>query len=143
MAKPTSPRWSNAAAGSLSSRVIRPGIRPASWLASIGICAACLPLRRSITFDRGTEFAAFATLRNRLGITSYFCLPSAPWQKGGVENCNGRIRRFLPSDTDIALLSDKEIQAVADRLNTTPRKCLGYRTPHEVLGEQITLLKAG
>nr|WP_255254898.1 IS30 family transposase [Novosphingobium sp. Chol11] len=43
------------------------------------------PLRRSITFDRGTEFAAFATLRNRLGITSYFCLPSAPWQKGGVE----------------------------------------------------------
>ena len=54
------------------------------------------PLRRSITFDRGTEFAGFATLRNRLGITSYFCLPSAPWQKGGVENCNGRIRRFLP-----------------------------------------------
>ena len=101
------------------------------------------PLRRSITFDRGSEFAAFATLRNRLGITSYFCLPSAPWQKGGVENCNGRIRRFLPSNTDIALLSDKEIQAVADRLNSTPRKCLGYRTPHEVLGEQIALLKAG
>ena len=56
-------------------------------------------LRRSITFDRGTEFAAFATLLNRLGITSYFCLPSTPWQKGGVENCNGRIRRFLPSNT--------------------------------------------
>ncbi|WP_313326747.1 IS30 family transposase [Sphingobium yanoikuyae] len=100
-------------------------------------------LRRSITFDRGTEFAAFATLRNRLGITSYFCLPSAPWQKGGVENCNGRIRRFLPSNTDLALLSDKEIQAVADRLNSTPRKCLGYRTPQEVLGEQIAILKAG
>ena len=97
-------------------------------------------LRQSITFDRGTDFS---TLRNRLGVTSYFCLPSAPWQKGGVENCNGRIRRFLPSDTDIALLSDREIQAVADRLNSTPRKCLGYRTPHEVLGEQIALLQAG
>jgi len=99
------------------------------------------PLRRSITFDRGTEFAAFATLRNRLGITSYFCLPSAPWQKGGVKNCHGRIRRFLPSDTDLALLSGNEIQAVADCLNSTPRKYLGYRTPHEVLGEQIAVLK--
>nr|WP_087575747.1 IS30 family transposase [Sphingomonas sp. CDS-1] len=100
-------------------------------------------LRQSITFDRGTEFAAFATLQERLAMTSYFCLPSAPWQKGGVENSNGRIRRFLPSDTDLALLSDKEIQAVADRINSTPRKCLDYRTPHDVLSEQITLLKAG
>ncbi|ANI79086.1 IS30 family transposase [Sphingobium sp. EP60837] len=100
-------------------------------------------LRQSITFDRGTEFAAFATLQEKLAMTSYFCLPSAPWQKGSVENSNGRIRRFLPSDTDIALLSDKEIQAVVDRLNRTPRKCLGYRTPQEVLGEQIALLKAG
>jgi IS30 family transposase len=99
-------------------------------------------LRQSITFDRGTEFAAFATLQEKLAMTSYFCLPSAPWQKGSVENSNGRIRRFLPSDTDIALLSDKEIQAVVDRLNRTPRKCLGFRTPQEVLGEQIALLKA-
>lgn len=99
-------------------------------------------LRQSITFDRGTEFAAFATLQKKLAMTSYFCLPSAPWQKGSVENSNGRIRRFLPSDTDLALLSDKEIQAVADRINSTPRKCLNYRTPHDVLGEQITLLNA-
>ncbi|WP_422125416.1 IS30 family transposase [Sphingobium arseniciresistens] len=99
-------------------------------------------LRQSITFDRGTEFAAFKTLQEKLDMTSYFCLPSAPWQKGSVENSNGRIRRFLPSETDIALLSDKEIQTVVDRLNRTPRKCLGYRTPQEVLEEQITLLKA-
>lgn len=57
-------------------------------------------LRQSITFDRGTEFAAFLTLREKLGMTSYFCMPSAPWQKGSVENSNGRIRRFLPLDTD-------------------------------------------
>lgn len=94
-------------------------------------------LRRSITFDRGTEFAAFPVLHEGLGMTSYFCKPSAPWQKGSVENSNGRIRRFLPLDTDINQLSDADLTALAYRLNHTPRKCLGYRTPAEVLGEQI------
>jgi IS30 family transposase len=100
-------------------------------------------LRRSVTFDRGTEFAAFAVLKTQLDITSYFCKPSAPWQKGSVENSNGRIRRFLPLDTDIVLTSDQELQAIVDRLNQTPRKCLDYQTPHEVLGAQIALLKTG
>src|SRR3546814_10523525 len=50
-------------------------------------------LRQSITFDPGTEFAAFLILREKLGMASYFCMPSAPWQKGSVENNNGRIRR--------------------------------------------------
>lgn len=100
-------------------------------------------LRRSITFDRGTEFAAFAVLKARLDITSYFCKPSAPWQKGSVENSNGRIRRFLPLDTDIALTSDQALQAIVDRLNQTPRKCLDYQTPQEVLGAQIALLQTG
>lgn len=76
-------------------------------------------------------------------MASYFCMPSAPWQKGSVENNNGRIRRFLPLDTDIALVSDKELQALVDKINNTPRKCLDYRTPYEVLGEQIALLQAG
>src|SRR3546814_8485401 len=53
-------------------------------------------LRQSITFDPGTEFAAFLILREKLGMASYFCMPSAPWQRGSVENNNGRIRRFLP-----------------------------------------------
>jgi IS30 family transposase len=95
-------------------------------------------LRQSITFDRGTEFAAFATLKQSLGVTSYFCKPSAPWQKGSVENSNGRIRRFLPLDTNIAALPDVDLVALTQRLNDTPRKCLGFRTPAEVLREQIT-----
>jgi transposase, IS30 family len=99
-------------------------------------------LRRSITFDRGTEFAAFATLKSSLGMTSYFCKPSAPWQKGSVENSNGRIRRFLSLDTDISRLSESELMAITHRLNTTPRKCLGFRTPAEVLDEQIAALGA-
>lgn len=95
-------------------------------------------LRQSITFDRGTEFAAFATLKQSLGVTSYFCKPSAPWQKSSVENSNGRIRRFLPLDTNIAALPNVDLVALTQRLNDTPRKCLGFRTPAEVLREQIT-----
>lgn len=106
-----------------------------------GICTqlGALPhgLRQTVTFDRGTEFAAFPRLRLQLGMEAYFCEPKSPWQKGGVENLNGRIRRFLPSDTDIAAMDEHDIQIIANRLSGTPRKCLGYRTPHEVLAEQI------
>ena len=72
-------------------------------------------------------------LKQKLGMDSYFCKPQAPWQKGSVENTNGRVRRFLSRDTDIAELPDKALREVCERLNGTPRKCLGYRTPHEVL----------
>lgn len=75
-------------------------------------------------------------------MTSYFCKPSAPWQKGSVENSNGRIRRFLSLDTDIAALPDSDLAAISQRLNNTPRKCLGFRTPAEVIGEQIDALVA-
>jgi transposase, IS30 family len=94
-------------------------------------------LRRTITFDRGTEFSRYAMLKEQLGIENYFCQPSAPWQKGSVENSNGRLRRFLPLSTDIALISDEEIKAIADGMNHTPRKCLGYRSPSEVLADQL------
>jgi len=122
-----------------------PSRQSAGVMAGIDRALKALPpsLRQSITFDRGTEFATFLTLQEKLGMTSYFCMPSAPWQKGSVENSNGRIRRFLPLDTDIALVSDKELQELVDRLNNTPRKCLDYRTPQEVLGEQIAILRAG
>nr|WP_157968818.1 IS30 family transposase [Sphingomonas sp. FARSPH] len=97
-------------------------------------------LRRTITLDRGTEFAGYGRLRESLGMTAYFCQPSAPWQKGSVENSNGRIRRFLPSDTDIAQVPRGELEQLVDRLNRTPRKCLAYRTPGEVLAEQVALV---
>jgi IS30 family transposase len=95
------------------------------------------PMRQSITFDRGTEFAFFATLKRSLEIESYFCKPQAPWQKGTVENTNGRLRRFLPSDTDIASVPPEKLLELSTRLNRIPRKCLGYRTPEDVLAQQI------
>ena len=89
--------------------------------------------RQSVTFDRGTEFARYPLLKSKLGMASYFCKPQAPWQKGSVENTNGRVRRFLSRDTDIAALPEEALLEICDRLNATPRKCLGYRTPKEVL----------
>lgn len=87
--------------------------------------------RQSFTFDRGTEFAAFRALEDGIGARSWFCDPSAPWQKGAVENSNKRIRRFLPSNTDLSHMSQATLNQITRMLNDQPRKCLGYRTPTE------------
>ncbi|KAB2703736.1 IS30 family transposase [Brucella intermedia] len=88
--------------------------------------------RQSFTFDRGTEFAGFRALEDGIGARSWFCDPSAPWQKGAVENTNKRIRRFVPSDTDLTAVSQQHLTYLARHLNDQPRKCLGYKTPTEV-----------
>ncbi len=88
--------------------------------------------RQSFTFDRGTEFAGFRALEDGIGARSWFCDPSAPWQKGAVKNANKRIRRFTPGDTDLAAVSQHDLTHLARHLNDQPRKCLGYRTPAEV-----------
>lgn len=94
-------------------------------------------LRRSLTQDNGPEFFEHHQL-NPMGVDTYFCHPHSPWEKGGIENTNGRIRRYIPRGTDPDTLSDADIDDLADRLNATPRKCLGYQTPAEAL--QIQLL---
>jgi IS30 family transposase len=95
---------------------------------------------RSITFDRGSEFAAFGLLDERLGSEAWFCDPRSPWQKGAVENANGRIRRFLPGERDLATLNPEELAGITRMLNTPPRRCLGYRTPEEAFHEQLAAL---
>jgi len=95
------------------------------------------PARRTVTFDRGTEFAAYAALDRHLALASYFCDPHSPWQKGSVENANGRIRRFLPREAEPEALGRAHLRRLADRLNDTPRRCLGYRTPREVFEEYL------
>lgn len=93
--------------------------------------------RQSITFDRGFEFMSYPLLRQAYGIHSYFCDPRSPWQKGAVENNNGRLRRYLPSNTNIEALPDTELHALCVRMNNTPRKCLNYRTPQEAFSEYL------
>jgi len=89
-------------------------------------------LRQTITFDNGTEFALHHRLSDALGIQTFFCDPHAPWQKGGIENAIGRLRRSLPRKTDLATLTAAQITDLARRYNNTPRKCLDYQTPAEV-----------
>jgi len=90
-------------------------------------------LRRSLTFDNGTEFAR----HYRIGLPTFFCDPHAPWQKGGVENAIGRIRRWLPRKTDLTSLSEHQINAVAQAYNHTPRQCLDFHTPAEVFSRVL------
>jgi len=88
--------------------------------------------RQSITFDRGTEFSAWQRLESGMGAVSWFCDPQAPWQKGTVENTNGRLRKHLPRSTEPTALTNRYLRSICQRLNSTPRKCLGFRTPAEV-----------
>jgi transposase, IS30 family len=90
-------------------------------------------LRQSITFDNGTEFAQHYQLTQRLGLPTFFCDPHKPWQKGGIENAIGRMRRHLPRKTDLAILSPDQLDACVLRYNNTPRKCLHFLTPNEAL----------
>jgi len=87
---------------------------------------------KSITFDNGLENAEHERIANALGVKIYFCNPYHSWEKGGVENGIGLIRRYFPKKTDFSLISDKEIINVEERLNNRPRKTLGFRTPLEV-----------
>jgi IS30 family transposase len=90
-------------------------------------------LRRSLTFDNGTEFAE----HYRLGLPTFFCDPHAPWQKGGVENAIGRFRRWLPRRTNLDQLSSEDILGAAQAYNHTPRKRLDYLTPAEVFSRVL------
>ena len=97
--------------------------------------------RQSITFDRGTEFSAWRRLKDGIGAASWFCDPQAPWQKGTVENTNGRLRKHLPRSTEPTALTNRYLRSICQSLNSTPRKCLGYRTPAEVFESNLMALR--
>jgi IS30 family transposase len=88
-------------------------------------------LRLTITFDNGTEFARHCLL-HQLDLKTFFCDPYSPWQKGGIENAIGRMRRFIPRKTDLATLTDQRFYALIGAYNNTPRKCLDFATPAEI-----------
>ena len=97
-------------------------------------------LRRTISFDNGTEFARHTRLHS-LDLQTFFCDPYAPWQKGGIENAIGRMRRTLPRKADLAKLSDRQFNAILKAYNDTPRKCLDFRTPAELFLNQLLHFK--
>jgi transposase, IS30 family len=102
-------------------------------IGAIGDALVNLPpnARRTITFDRGSEFLGYDRLATNHGIDAYFCDPHSPWQKGTVENTNGRLRRYLPGELDLANITPVHLSEIETRMNSTPRKCLGFKTPLE------------
>ena len=86
-------------------------------------------LRRSLTWDRGTELAKHRELAMATDFSIYFCEPQKPWQRGTNENTNRLLRQYFPDGTDVSAFSQRELDAVALRLNQRPRKTLGFETP--------------
>src|SRR5436305_9735728 len=95
-------------------------------------------LRRSLTWDQGTEMAHHAQLRIQTGLPVYFCDPHSPWQRGTNENTNGLLRQYFPKGTDLARHSAEDLAAVAATLTGRPRKPPGWGTPAEALNEYLT-----
>jgi transposase, IS30 family len=93
--------------------------------------------RLSVTFDNGLEFYEHQRLSDALNIETYFCDGYASWQKGGVENANGILRRSIPKKTKAEDCSAEQVQACLRRMNSTPRKSLGYKTPYECFLQNI------
>ena len=96
-------------------------------------------LMASLTWNRGGELAAHKTFTVATDVRVYFCDPQSPWQRGSNENTNGLLRQYLPHGTDLSTHSQAQLNAIARRLNTRPRKTLGYRTPADKLATSVAL----
>ncbi len=91
--------------------------------------------RKTMTYDNGGEFADHLEVTQAIGLPAYFCDPYASWQKGGVENTNGRLRRDLPRRINVRSMTEVDFNEIIDNYNTTPRKNLGWFTPIEIFNK--------
>jgi IS30 family transposase len=98
-------------------------------------------LRKTFTYDRGSEMARHEEFTALTGIDVYFCDPHSPWQRGSNENMNGLVRQFLPKGMDLSTVTPQALAYIESMLNDRPRKILGFRTPREVYVELIQKTK--
>lgn len=92
---------------------------------------------KTITCDRGKEFAGWKKIEQELNTNMYFADPYCAWQKGTNENLNGLLREFYPKGMDLSKTNEKEVQQVLELLNNRPRKCINYKTPNELFNEYL------
>lgn len=96
-------------------------------------------LKKSLTWDRGHEMADHKAFTVATNVQVYFCDPRSPWQRGSNENTNGLLRQYFPKGQDISHYSQRQLDAVALKLNTRPRQTLGWKTPAQVLAAAVAL----
>ncbi len=99
-------------------------------------------LRRTLTWDQGSEMAAWPDLERLTGLDCYFCQPHSPWQKGTVENTNRILRRHLPRGLDLARVPTSQLRQIETNLNTMPRRLHQWRTAHDLLSPHLVATAA-
>ena len=142
-------RANGSAVGSLVERTTRlvllarlPGLDSRSVVQGFARKLQRLPqsLRKSMTYDQGREMARHEWLSQKLRLQVYFADPHSPWQRGTNENTNGLLRQYLPKSADLAALTQRELNVIAERLNNRPRQTLDWMTPNEAWDAQLKTL---
>ena len=108
------------------------------WLKSVA-----KSLRKTMTYDQGSEIARHETLGAKLNMDIFFCDPHSPWQRGSNENGNGLIREFLLKGMDLSNVGHRQLTSIEHALNNRPRKILGFESPHEASSKLSSHFIAG